>query len=84
MRRHRLIASAAGVLAVAALCAGLRWGAMVAGGADSYGYVSQAGYWQRGGVAVEEGLSLGRRLATGHLRTGRTRSSRSMRRACRC
>jgi len=56
MRRHRLIASAAGVLAVAALCAGLRWGAMVAGGADSYGYVSQAGYWQRGGVAVEEDI----------------------------
>ena len=45
---------AAAILAVAALWAGLRWGAMVAGGADSYGYVSQAGYWQRGGVVVQE------------------------------
>ena len=27
---------------------------MVAGGADSYGYVSQAGYWQRGSVVVQE------------------------------
>lgn len=47
---------AAAVLAVAALCAGLRWGAMVAGGADSYGYVSQAGYWQRGSVVVQEAV----------------------------
>jgi hypothetical protein len=45
---------AAAVLAVATLGAGLRWGAMVAGGADSYGYVSQAGYWQRGSVVVHE------------------------------
>jgi hypothetical protein len=44
----------AAVLALASLAAGLRWGAMVAGGADSYGYVSQAGYWQRGGVVVQE------------------------------
>jgi hypothetical protein len=44
----------AAVLALAALAAGVRWGAMVAGGADSYGYVSQAGYWQRGGVTVQE------------------------------
>ena len=51
---HRLIALGGGVLALAALCAGLRWGAMVAGGADSYGYVSQAGYWQRGSVVVQE------------------------------
>jgi hypothetical protein len=44
----------AAILSVAALGAGLRYGAMVAGGADSYGYVSQAGYWQRGGVVVQE------------------------------
>ena len=42
------------LLAVAALSAGLRYGAMVAGGADSYGYISQAGYWQRGSVVVQE------------------------------
>ena len=52
MGRAATIAAAA--LAAAALCAGLRWGAMVAGGADSYGYVSQAGYWQRGSVVVQE------------------------------
>ncbi len=42
------------LLSAAVLAAGLRYGAMVAGGADSYGYVSQAGYWQRGSVVVEE------------------------------
>jgi hypothetical protein len=47
---------AAAVLAVATLGAGLRWGAMVAGGADSYGYVSQAGSWLRGGVVVQEDM----------------------------
>jgi hypothetical protein len=45
---------AAAVLAAATLWAGVHWGAMVAGGADSYGYVSQAGYWQRGSVVVQE------------------------------
>ena len=42
----------AAILALASLGAGLRWGAMVAGGADSYGCISQAGYWQRGSVVV--------------------------------
>jgi hypothetical protein len=45
---------AATVVAIATLYAGVQWGAMVAGGADSYGYISQAGYWQRGGVVVQE------------------------------
>jgi hypothetical protein len=42
------------LLSIAALAAGLRYGAMVAGGADSYGYISQAGYWQRGSVVVQQ------------------------------
>jgi Dolichyl-phosphate-mannose-protein mannosyltransferase len=42
------------LLAVAVLGTGLRYGAMVAGGADSYGYISQAGYWQHGSVVVQE------------------------------
>ena len=46
----------AAMLALAIFCAGVRWGAMVAGGADSYGYISQAGYWQRGGVVVQEDI----------------------------
>ncbi|MCU1381662.1 MAG: hypothetical protein JWL71_359 [Acidobacteria bacterium] len=46
----------AAVLAAAVLYAGLNWGAMVAGGADSYGYISQAGYWQRGTVVVQDDI----------------------------
>jgi hypothetical protein len=42
---HALLAA---VLAAAVLYAGMRWGALVAGGSDSYGYVSEAGLWQRG------------------------------------
>jgi len=53
-RRSSICALAAAILALATLGAGVRWGAMVAGGADSYGYVSQAGYWQRGSVVVQE------------------------------
>ena len=54
MNSDRAMALAAGTLALAVLYAGVRWGALVAGGADSYGYVSQAGYWQRGSVTVQE------------------------------
>jgi len=54
LMRRPLISSAAAVLAIVTIAAGGRWGAMVAGGADSYGYVSQAGYWQRGSVVVQE------------------------------
>ena len=53
-KRYKAFSLVAGVLALATLCAGLRWGVMVAGGADSYGYISQAGYWQRGSVVVRE------------------------------
>jgi hypothetical protein len=44
----------AAALAVAALYAGVRFGALVAGGSDSYGYVSQAGLWQRGLPIVQQ------------------------------
>jgi hypothetical protein len=56
-RRPWLPALAAGVLAVAAFAAGLRWGAMVAGGADSYGYVSQAGLWPHGLPIVRQDIA---------------------------
>jgi hypothetical protein len=46
----------AGALALAILAAGIRWGAMVAGGADSYGYVSQAGLWQQGRLIVQQDI----------------------------
>jgi hypothetical protein len=35
MRRDRALALAAGMLALAVLYAGVRWGALVAGGSDS-------------------------------------------------
>lgn len=53
-RNDRGFALAAAMLTLAVLYAGLRWGAMVAGGADSYGYVSQAGSWLGGSIVVQE------------------------------
>src|SRR5712691_6505274 len=52
--RIRVVGLLAALLALAALYAGVRWGAMVAGGADSYGYVSQAGLWQQGRLTVQQ------------------------------
>src|SRR5262249_61038523 len=46
----------AGVLALALVAAGLRWGAMVAGGADSYGDISQAGLWLQGDLVVQQDI----------------------------
>jgi hypothetical protein len=54
MQSPRAPALVAVVLAIAAGYAGLRWGAMVAGGADSYGYVSQASLWQHGLPIVQQ------------------------------
>ncbi|HXH05106.1 MAG TPA: hypothetical protein VNI83_00800, partial [Vicinamibacterales bacterium] len=34
--------------------AGIRWGTFVAGGADAYGYVSQAELWRRGSLRIEQ------------------------------
>jgi hypothetical protein len=56
-RRGPLHAAAAGVLALLVFAAGLRWGAMVAGGADSYGYVSQAGLWLQGLPVVQQDIA---------------------------
>ena len=53
----RLHAVAAAVLALVVLAGGLRWGAMVAGGADSYGYVSQAGLWLQGLPVVQQDIA---------------------------
>jgi hypothetical protein len=47
---------AAGALGLAISAAGLHWGAMVAGGADSYGYLSQAGLWRQGRLIVHQDL----------------------------
>lgn len=53
-RTRRLAGMLAAVLALAALSAGVHWGVMVAGGSDSYGYVSQAGLWRQGSLVVQE------------------------------
>jgi hypothetical protein len=52
--RAHAIAVLAGALALVIAYAGLRWGVLVAGGSDSYGYVSQAGLWRRGSLIVHQ------------------------------
>lgn len=49
-RRAASIAAAA--LALIVLSASVHWASAVAGGADSYGYVSQAGLWRQGELLV--------------------------------
>jgi len=58
-KRRRWPSVIAGSLAVVVFAAGVRWGAMVAGGADSYGYVSQAGLWLRGLPTVRQDVVRG-------------------------
>jgi hypothetical protein len=48
--------AAAALLAVATLYAGVHWGSTVGGGADSYGYVSQAGLWLRGTPRIRQDI----------------------------
>jgi hypothetical protein len=53
-RRSFLLAAAA---AAAVLIFALEYGARVAGGADSFGYVSQAYLWRRGDLHIEQPLA---------------------------
>lgn len=41
-------------LAVCVVAAGVMWGSKAAGGADSYGYISQAGLWLRGEMTIQQ------------------------------
>jgi hypothetical protein len=50
-------ATAAAIAAVVTVAVGLRWAVGVAGGADAYGYVSQAALWARGNLFVSEPLA---------------------------
>jgi hypothetical protein len=52
----RAAAVLAALVAVAALYAGLRWGSSVAGGADSYGYVIEAGMWRQGAFVLRQDI----------------------------
>ena len=56
MSRTRAAALFAAALSIGVLYAGLRWGALVAGGADSYGYVSQAILWRQGLPIVQQSI----------------------------
>lgn len=56
MARHRAIALAAAVLAGSVLYLGVQFGSTVAGGADSYGYVSQAERWRTGRLVQHQDI----------------------------
>ena len=55
MRPRAFAAGAcAALVALAIAYTGLRWGVLVAGGSDSYGYISQAELWRRGTLTVQQ------------------------------
>ena len=54
--RDRFFAFSAVLLALTVLYAGVRWGSTTAGGADSYGYVSQAGLWRQGTLTIRQDI----------------------------
>src|SRR6185295_17224252 len=56
MTRTRAAGLAAAAISIAVLYAGLRLGALVAGGSDSYGYVSEAGLWRHGLPIVHQDI----------------------------
>jgi hypothetical protein len=56
MSQRRAAALFAAVLSIGVLYAGLRFGALVAGGSDSYGYVSQAILWRQGLPIVRQSV----------------------------
>src|SRR4051812_6313566 len=51
--RSRFGIVAVACLAAATLYAGIHWGSTVGGGADSYGYVSEAGLLRQGRVIID-------------------------------
>jgi hypothetical protein len=56
MARHRAIALAAALLAGSVLYLGVQFGSTVAGGSDSYGYVSQAERWRTGRLVQQQDI----------------------------
>ena len=56
MARRRAAALAAAALSIGVLYLGLRLGALVAGGSDSYGYVSEAALWRHGLPIVHQDI----------------------------
>ena len=94
MNGRRVAALAAGLLAIVVIAIAVQFGSTVAGGSDSYGYVSQAGLWRAGQLTVDQDLAArvpgrsrskrSRRSAIVPPQDGRTPSFRSIRRDCRC
>lgn len=56
MARHRAFAIAAALLAGTVLYLGVQFGSTVAGGSDSYGYVSQAERWRTGSLVQPQDI----------------------------
>src|SRR5262249_62119302 len=54
MARERASVGAAVLLAIAVLWLGIQYGSTTAGGADSLGYVMQAGLWQAGSLTIHQ------------------------------
>jgi hypothetical protein len=60
MTAARAAAGVAFVVSLVIFGAGLHWGSTAAGGADSFGYISQAGQWRRSlgtGLVIEEPIA---------------------------
>ena len=57
MNGRRVAALAAGLLAIVVIAIAVQFGSTVAGGSDSYGYVSQAGLWRGGQLTVDQDLA---------------------------
>jgi hypothetical protein len=58
MRRAAVTPAAALLLAAIVLYLSVRFGSTVAGGADQYSYVTQAGLWRTGTLRIHQGLVL--------------------------
>jgi Dolichyl-phosphate-mannose-protein mannosyltransferase len=55
--RDRFAPMIVGALSIATLIVGVVWGTHVAGGADSYGYLSQVQLWKHGDVVVQQPIA---------------------------
>jgi hypothetical protein len=56
MRRQSVCSAAAILLATTVLYLAVTFGSTVAGGADQYGYVSQAGLWRAGSLQIQQDI----------------------------
>jgi hypothetical protein len=57
MNANRAASCAAILVAAATLAAGIQWGSTVGGGADSFGYLSQASLWRTGHLSIQSPIA---------------------------